>query len=229
MTFGEIKKETQFLLGLENDVNFVIYSEERITDHSNRALEELTSLILKTDGRWQWDDRNHTDLPIATADILSGQSQYTLDVEHLSVSRLELLKDGVWHKLVNIDESDVSGAVSELEKEEGTPKYYDLQGESIILYPKPNYSQDEGLKIWYSRPASYFKSGEDTKEPGFNKLFHLYIPIWNALHYASSNPDMSLIASNMKVRLDEMKAKIKDWYRTNTKTQRLTVKLPSRY
>lgn len=230
MTFAEIKKETQFLLGLENDTNFAIYTKEQITRHSNRALDELTSFILRTDGRWQWDDVNHADLPIAVTDIVSEQSQYTIDTKHLTVDRLEL-KDanGKWYKLKTIDESDIDIALEEYDKVAGTPTHYDKQGESLILYPKPNFTQVDSLKIYYSRPASYFTIDDDSKEPGFAEIFHNWIPLWNAFNYASSNVELGQIAQNMKVRLDEMKETIKKYYSTRRKRSRLTVAKTNRF
>lgn len=229
MTYSEILQETQFLLGLENDTGFLIYTKEQITRHSNLALNDFTNLVLKTDGRWQWDDRNHDDLPTALTDIVSGQSQYTLDATHLLIQRLELKQsDGTWVPLINIDESDIPYAIAELEKQTGTPVYYDVQGESIMLYPKPTADVEEGLRIYYQRPASYFLANDTTKEPGFAKIFHGYIPLWNAYRYSMSNPELINQAQKYKNELKELEVQIKKWYSTRTKRSRLTAK-PTNY
>lgn len=228
MTYTEILKETQFLLGFENDTGFVNYSKEAMTRHSNRALDELTSLILKVDGSWQWDDKNHTDLPISVTDIKQGQSQYTLSVKHLLISRLEVTnEEGIAHVLVPIDEADIDIAISELQKQTGTPKYYDKAGESLFLYPKADYDLIKGMRIYFSRPANYFTSSDDDKEPGFAEIFHEYIPLWNARHYASSQADMNATYQKMDNLLQDIKKRIIAHYNLRKRNGRITPYVPN--
>jgi len=228
MTFGEIKKEIQFLLGFENDIAFANYSKEAMTRHANRALDELSALIYKADGKWQFDDINHPDLPISVTDIVLGQSQYTLDVKHLTVDRLEITDAGGHHHvLIPIDELDIKISLDEYAETTGTPIYYDKQGESLILYPKPDFSANNGLKIYYTRPPFYFTEDTDTLVPGFASIFHEYIPIWVAYHYASGSKELTQIAVNMAGRLQEIKENIIKHYRGRSGRERLTVGVPN--
>lgn len=228
MTYTEILKETQFLLGLENDTNFAIYTKEQMTRHSNRALDDLTSEILKVDGSWQWDDKNYPDLPIAETDLVANQGQYTISAKHLLVHRLEIESEtGGSIELKPISQSDIHMSIEEYSQQTGTPTHYEKLGESLILYPKPDYDLENGMRIYFSRPAQYYEVTDTDKEAGFAEIFHLYIPIWNALHYSSSNVDMAQIASNMKVRLDEMKERITKFYSQRRMYSRLTPRVPN--
>ena len=228
MTFTEIKKETQFLLGFENDINFVNYSLDALTRHSNRALDELTSIILAVDGSWQWDDKNHPDLPIAVTDVVSGQGQYTMSVKHLTVSRLEIDNaEGKASVMKPIAESDIKTPISELAEETGTPIYYEKVGESLFLYPKPNYDVEDGMRIYFSRPASYFLTTDTTKEAGFAEIYHEFIPLWNARHYASSQADMNATYQKMDALLQDIIVRIKKYYGSRRRRGRLTPFVPN--
>ena len=38
----------------------------------NRSLDKVFHIIFKADGRWQFDDGNHTTYPILTGDLVDG-------------------------------------------------------------------------------------------------------------------------------------------------------------
>lgn len=228
MTYSEILKETQFLLGFENDVNFVNYSKEAMTRHSNRALDELTSIILKTDGSWQWDDKNHPDLPIAVTDVVMDQGQYTMTTKHLLVSRLEIKDaDGKSRVLKTIEEENIDTPIEDMMLESGTPTHYQKVGESLFLFPKPDYDLVDGMRIYFSRPASYFEETDTTKEAGFAEIFHEFIPLWNARHFSSSQQDMTATFNKMDMLLKDIKERIKLHYRSRARKVRLTVSVPN--
>lgn len=228
MTFTEILKETQFLLGYQNDTSFTQYKIEDMTRHSNLALDELTSIIMGVDGNWRHDDINHTDLPITETDIVSGQSQYTLDITHLDVYRIEVTaEDGSIIVLSDVVESDVKTSLEEYGNQTGTPTHYSKLGESLFLYPKPNYSSEKAMRIWVTRPASYFEVTDTDKKPGYAQIFHEFIPVWNAKKYASSQRDMNDTFNKMNVRLEEIKKAIKEYYAKRDTRTRLTVVVPN--
>jgi hypothetical protein len=150
---------------------------------------------MASDGRWQWDDENNTDLPIATTALVSGQQDYTIAVSHLQIERVEVQStNSAWTKLVAIDQADVYNQALENfpiigsgSSQTGAPQYYDMIGNSIFLYPSPNYSQAASLKLWFKRGPSYFTTADTTKSPGFNTLYHELIPLWIAYNFAIAN------------------------------------------
>ena len=144
------------------------------------------SLIRNSEGRWQFDDFNQSDLPIATAALVADQQDYSLDVAHLKLTRAEV-KDqaGNWVKLTPLDQTDVyDQSLTDFMKTSGTPVYYDTIGNSVFLYPKPSYSQSASLKLFYERGPSYFTSSDTTKTPGFVSIFHQLIPLWTGYDFA---------------------------------------------
>ncbi len=160
----------------------------------NRAYNRVVSLCVTADGRWQFDDENQTDFPIATTDLISGQNDYALAITHLQIRQVELkLASGLWITLKPIDEKDFADmgiSPSYYQTILGLPFYYDKLGNSVILYPTPNYSQSASLKLWFERGVVEFSSADvsgGTKQPGFNTLYHELIPLWVAHDYFLAN------------------------------------------
>ena len=189
MTISELRDKTNLLTGTNDtslpEADFLLYI--------NNAYERVVQLIMQTDGRWQWDDTNQSDLPIATATLTSGQQDYTLAVTHLEILRIEA-KDtnGNWYQIQPLDQADLKGiALDEfMETDAEVISYYDILGSSIFLYPAPNYTQAASLKVYFQRPPVLFSSSDvstGTKAPGFNSLYHGLLPLWAAYEYALAN------------------------------------------
>jgi len=158
-----------------------------VTRNANAALDNVVTLILGADQRWQFDSTNSTDLPIGTTDIVSGQQDYSFDEEYLVIKSIELAdSSGKWTRLIPIDNMslDERQALSGFETVNGTPMYYDKMGDSILLYPAPNYNYTAGLRAYFQRKIDYFVVGDTIKEPGFAKHLHKYIPLYCAYVYA---------------------------------------------
>lgn len=158
-----------------------------VTRNANTALDNVVTLILGADQRWQFDSTNSTDLPIGTTDIVSGQQDYSFDEEYLVIKSIELADaSGKWTRLIPIDNMslDERQALSGFETVNGTPLYYDKMGDSIILYPAPNYNYTAGLRAYFQRKIDYFVAGDTIKEPGFAKHLHKYISLYCAYAYA---------------------------------------------
>lgn len=158
----------------------------------NSAYERVASLIIKNDGRWQWDDTNQTDIPIATTTITANQQDYTLATDHIEITRVEIKgTDGLWYELKPIDSTDIENvALSEYYKTAGRPVKYDKVGVSVFLYPKPDYTQSASLKLYFQRAPILFTSGDvstGTKAPGFNSLYHNLIALWASYDYGIAN------------------------------------------
>jgi hypothetical protein len=67
------------------------------------------------------------------------------------------------------------------------PKYYDLVGESIMLYPAPaaaNVTTTAGLKLSFSRTIDEFAVTDTSTQPGFESNFHRALSIGAALDWA---------------------------------------------
>lgn len=161
-----------------------------MTSNINRGYDRATSLILKCDGRWEWDDNNQTSLPISTTNLVSGQADYEIStVTFLNIIRVEMNdSSGNAIQLIPMSYNDRRGeAMTEWAKTNSTPQYYDKVGNSLILYPTPNYSSTAGLKVYYQRMPDYFTTDDTTQEPGFNPQFHRLLSLYSARDYCLVN------------------------------------------
>lgn len=185
MIYSDIKSLVYSL----TKTNSTSFTDADLVIYANNALERVESLIEQADHRWQFDDTNQTDLPIATTALVTDQQDYSFATSHLSITRVEL-KDslGNWHLLDPFDQTDLyDQSLTDFLKSSGLPTMYDKLGNSVFLYPKPNYSQAASLKIWFKRGPSYFVAGDTSKQAGFNQMYHDLIPLWVAYNYALAN------------------------------------------
>jgi len=163
------------------------------TNLINRALDKLTHELITNDTTWQWDDYNNTDFPEATTDLVSGQADYALEKTALTIQEVQV-KDSVgnWKILRQVDEININPNVTQEPLEErfetdGIPEFYNLEGNSIILYPATNYASTDGLKIKTQRPHGYYTVSDTTKEPGFMPHFHHIVSLMACADYAVMN------------------------------------------
>ena len=166
------------------------YTLKTKTRDVNNAYANYFLIGGQTDGRWQLDDTNHTKYPIITTALTANQPDYTFTVDEqsnqiLDIYRVEIL-DTTGHgvELTPIDQFDIQGqALTEFMRDAATPLFYDKTANGIILYPKPNYTNSAGLKIYYNRTPDYFVSTDTTKKPGIPDMFHEYLALRPSYQY----------------------------------------------
>lgn len=151
----------------------------KIVNSVNNYLDTIAGYMIGSDRRFQWDDTNHTKLPIGTTNLVANQSDYSFLTDEqgnkiLTLTRVDLLdSNGNYHQLKLIDQNEIKGALDEFESTAGTPKYYDKIADNIIrLYPKSSTSITSGLKFYFQRTPSYFVATDTTKEPGVPTPLH---------------------------------------------------------
>lgn len=154
------------------------YSLKAKTARANQALDRFFYIALTSDGTWQFDDTNYTDLPIGVTNLVSGQYDYAFASDVLMVEKV-LVKDssGNWSEIPSVDitQSEANNLWELTTGNSGTPVRYDKFANSILLDPIPNYNSTGGLKVVFKRNASKFVSTDTTKSPGIPSLFHEYI------------------------------------------------------
>jgi hypothetical protein len=188
---------------ISDDTNLLADFTRRL----NEGLNIVASAIMQADGRWQWDDNNNTDFPIGTTNLVANQQDYTFEVTHLKINRVEVKDEsGNWTLLTPIDARDVEVALAEFEATAGVPQYYDKIANSVFLYPVSSYSQAASLKVYFQRPPSYFTSSDTTKVPGFNSLFHNLVALIACREYALDRqmPVAKSLAERVQIGLQDI-------------------------
>lgn len=151
----------------------------KIVASVNNWIDFIAGYAIGADKRFQWDDTNHTKLPIGTTNVVADQADYSFLTDEqgnniITLTRVELLDSaGTYRLLEELDQNDLEQAVDTEQATTGTPMYYDKIADNIIrLYPKPNASVTAGLKFYFQRTPSYFNADDTTKSPGVSPLLH---------------------------------------------------------
>lgn len=194
----------------------------QFTGDVNTALDKVLSMIFAVGGTWQFDDSNHTDYPIITTNIVSGQRDYTFTTDQTGNLILEVYKvlvaddSGDYREILPVDQqSDAPVNYTDGNNTTGLPITYDKTGNGIFLDPIPNYSETNGLKVFINREASYFATTDTTKKPGIAGLFHEYLVLHPSYHYCLNNRIET--TRDLKVELLEMEEAIMDFYKLREK------------
>lgn len=183
---------------------------------------EVVTEILKAQSNWEFDDTNATDFPIATRNLVASQKDYGLPGGFLKLIRVEV-KDsaGNFQKLSQFDETQVAQALSEFHANDGMPVGYREIGDSIELYPSPSASDTTltaGLKCYYQRSLDEFTNADSSASPGFAAPFHRILSVGAAYEYAVVN--QMAIARDLKLKLEELKANLRQFYSSRNREVR---------
>lgn len=181
------------------------------TADCNLALDDFIALAIRSSGTWQFDDSNHTDYPIMTTNLVSGQRDYSFVSDGSGNLILDIYKvfvadsAGVFSEIYPIDVQTAdsttqdSSSLTDGQNRTGTPVRYDKTANGFFLDPIANYSYSNGLKVYINREGSYFTSSDTTKKPGVPGIFHRYFAIKPALDYARRNSLSNLSSLQQEV------------------------------
>lgn len=199
MTYDQLRS----LIYLNTKTNVTSMPNATLNLYTQPAEDEVVSLVITADGRWQYDDKNYSDLAIATTTITANQQDYSLTTDHLQIERIEVKSSNSYRQLVPYDNADYNGlSITQLALTTGFPIMYDLIGNSIFLWPVPNFTLASALKIYFRRgPLKYdysananagqftdsTGSGATTDKPGFVSLFHDLISDQASFKYCIAN------------------------------------------
>lgn len=155
------------------------WATSKIVNSVNNWLDTVAGYAIGADRRFQWDDSNHTKLPIGTTNLVANQSDYSFLTDEqgntiLNLERIDILDStGNYRQLKVLDMTDIDGALDTELTTAGLPMYYDKIADNVVrLYPKPVASVTSGLKFYFQRTPSYFAATDTTKAPGVPPLLH---------------------------------------------------------
>ena len=195
----------------------------------NVALDKAIAIALKADGKWQFDDSNHTTYPILTGNLVDGQRDYSFTEDSdgnlvLDIYRVfvRMSSTAPYYEIFPRDvqseaEGEISGFIDGLNTE-GRPQTYDKTSTGIFIDPIPNADSTAGLKVYVNREGSYFATSDTTKEPGFYALYHEYLVLETCYRYARGN--RLDVKEDLKRDLLEMKADIEEAYSRRSRDER---------
>lgn len=214
--------DTSNLLGLVQDTTFLLggvdttdFATKDRTRCINEHYRKVWQWIFEAYGGWRWDDTNQTDLPQATDSLVSGTATYALPSAALSIYAVETKNSssGDFQKLIPYSAEEINRrqSIDEFFESNGVPQYYRLVGDTIELFPAPNYASTGGLKVYFDRDISTFASTDTTKTPGFAAPFHRVLSIGAAMDFAVAN-GLNDKAANLASLYNDYEKRIKEFY-----------------
>ena len=195
-------------LDIISDINFLCgtaaasYSLADKTRNCNFALDKVSSLIMRSDGNWKWQDQNDTKKPIGTDDLVANQKDYGLSLTYLKVLSVRIKdQSGNWRKLTPKKRNNLNDA--EINETAGDPRTYSKIGGSLYLFPVSSYNSSGGLEVQVQKSLSYFTITDTTKVPGFDSRFHRLISLYAALDFCAVNvPARVLMITNAITKME---------------------------
>lgn len=185
------------------------------TNYINEAASRYTNIVTKSDGRWQFDDENYSDYPIATRDLVANQQDYPFLTTMLEILSVEISNAaGVWYTIGEVDEAEMANwhvSMTQRFKVPSQPWKFSRMANSIFLLPATNYNYTGGFKVKYQRPPSYFVWTDTTKNPGWGDTLHDYLANYAAWKYLlTRNPSQASVLKGLVDQAEQ--TEIPDFY-----------------
>lgn len=215
MTYAQLISDARFLAGgiTTND-----WSAAEATLSLNAWYHKVVTMVLGAQDEWDFDDVNHTDFPILTTNLVANQQDYSIPASEkvLKLKRVEVTYDGsTWYKVSPFDVNERGEATDTTtisnDFSTGEP-YYDVQANSIFLYPIPTSNVTNGLKIWWTREIDEFTTGDTTQEPGIDEPFHRMLSIGAALDWEMSRKPGGKRAQWLQGMLQDYETRLVRYY-----------------
>ncbi len=208
--------------GIVDDIDFICQTDSvsyPLADKArnvNRHYYKAVSDILRVSGRNQWDDSNLTTLSELTFTLVDGQKDYSWPSGVLKLEAIEVKDNaGNWTRLQEIDTDDLRTTITDFEETSGVPRYYDLRGDSIFLYPAPATGQvtlTDGGKVHVIREFDALVSGDTTQEPGFAEPFHRILSIGAAIDWLMVNDSTKV--DRWRGEYEQLRSELRQFYST---------------
>ena len=109
-----------------------------------------------------------------------------------------------------IDDPNVQDAMSPNPSNSGIPSHWLEVNNTLYLYPEPNFSATNGIKLFYEREQHYFVSTDTDAEPGIPKPFHELLALkaslsWNMVNRTTDTPLISRLEARIAKKESELK------------------------
>ncbi len=154
----------------------------RIVNSCNNWLDTVAGYAIGSDRRFEWDDSQHTKLPIGTTNLVANQSDYSFLTDEqnnaiinlTSISLIDITTNEET-RLTPVNRNDPDYSYSSFGVTVGTPTSYDKIADNIIkldTLPTAADASKYKLKFYFQRTGSYFVDTDTTKSPGVSPLLH---------------------------------------------------------
>ena len=192
--------DTTNLQGIFEEIDFYAQTDSttypathKIRNLNNRYREVLTH-IFEVYGGWQFNDSNSAnDTLYADQTVTSDTAAYALPATAIRIVGVELKTNGSssFTELYSVTNAELKerGSIAEANRTTGVPTQYKLGGDTIELYPTPNFTQATSLRVYFDGDISVFAVTDTTVVPGFAAPFHRALSLGGALDWVIASAD----------------------------------------
>ena len=189
----------------------------RIVNSCNNHLDTIAGYAIGADRRFEWDDTNHSKLPIGTTPLVANQTDYSFLTDEqnnpiinlTSISLIDIATNEET-RLTPVNRNDPEYSYSSFGITVGTPSSYDKIADNIIKLDTLPTAADAAkykLKFYFQRTGSYFVATDTTKEPGVSPLLHRGFVIASAYDGALTLGLNNLNALSVEMAKEDLKMK----------------------
>lgn len=197
------------------DTDTTSYPLADIARNANRWLYRLVVWMFQSSPDWEWDDSNLTTAPRAVATLVANQADYSIPTDMLRLQKVTVL-DFVGNEVevspLTLDE--YIATTSNATVTTGTPKFYTIRGNQLLLTPVPvasGVTLASGLSLYISREADVFTASDTSQEAGIPEPFCRVLSLG-----PSSDYWMKYDATKATALLNQIEEIKKDLFKFNT-------------
>jgi len=199
--------DTSTRQGLVQDLRFLSgqdsLSIEDATRLLNFAVDDYWHLRVSAAGERKPDSTTYTDRPYDTTSVDADTDSIELDNDHLMIDEFQIDYDGKRYKLDRISATKEDDPVAETYATNGRPKYYDVVGNTLYLYP----ATDEAITahIWYIRQFKHFATTDTTVDIGIPQVHGGYLSLRAAQRLGFRTGDRQGLEAELRRLVEQIK------------------------
>jgi hypothetical protein len=203
----------------DGGISGVTFLLAQFVNRINRAYDRVLPLIYSQDDTLQFDDPNHTKLPFARFNLVSGQGDYNLVSDEqgnsiLNIVKIFILQSATATEYVEIDRVPVGTdreqrILNPATAFSGIPSEFVELGGSVFLGPIPNYNATLGGKVMLERSPNYFTVATLTRTPGIPEPYHPLLALHASADWLAVNkPDNTSAIAIIRAEIEKAEKKL---------------------
>lgn len=233
MNLQDLLKDIEFWTGL------TVIGDEELTalfvNRLNRRYERAMATLGAASRLSGADDTNYANQPFSYFSIVQGQNDYQFlededgnaitDITAVLIAPPDQTNFKKLEK-ITLDNEEAELIMSPNPNNTGIPTSYLERNNTVFFNTIPNYSKEDGAKLFYKRVPSYFKVNDLTKVPGFNAEHHQFLSLGSSYDWLIVNKsNAKTLISRVELELAKAEREFKAYAEArNPQNRRFIVK-----
>lgn len=174
----------------------------------NLGLDHYTYLAITSDGNWQFDGSEQSDVPRATTTLSTGEVNLQLPTDLLAIAQVTIINSDGNKNVIRPYDQNKRLYPTPKSTDTGTPSAYDLEGRTIYFNAYAN--EDYTVEVKYSRKPVRLEVGNSTQVLGIPSIHMEYPTLFAATRVGMGLSDTTLVA--YRDSLEKMEKEIRRYF-----------------